>query len=182
MYEFSTSFTYKIGADHEDGCFDLSTADGLAFVIHQDLRGVKALGGVGADLGVYDVGGVGGTANALVIEMDTWNNAILGPAAYLDNVYDGTTHVITTDSRGELTDRLEASCESHHLAPRAVEVSYNGSHLTINHDGCTALHSFPLDLNSIFDGLRVYMGFAGATGHVTSTQEIWRWSFRQECL
>jgi hypothetical protein len=181
MYEFSTSFTYEISSDNEDGCFDLATADGLAFVMHQDLRGVNALGGSGANLGVYDVGGVlGGTANALVIEMDPWNNGLLGPAAYLDNVWE-QIHVITTNSRGELTERFEASCESHLLAPRTVEVSYDGSHLTINHSGCTALHSLPLDLNSIFDGPRVYMGFAGATGPLTSTQEIWSWSFRQEC-
>jgi hypothetical protein len=182
MYAFSTTFTYEISADHEDGCFDIwGDADGLAFVIHQDIRGVQALGGSGPNLGVYDAGGVGGTANALVIEMDPWNNAILGPAAYLDNSYD-QIHVITTDSRGKLTEIYEASCQPHHLASRTVVVSYDGSKMTIDHSGCTAKHSFPLDLNSIFDGPRVYMGFSGATGSATSTQEIWSWSFRQECF
>jgi hypothetical protein len=138
-------------------------------------------GGSGANLGVFDVDGVGGTVNALVIEIDAWNNDFLGTAAYLDNAYN-QVHVITTNSRGELTARFEASCEPHFLSPQTVEVSYDGSDLTISHDGCTALYSFPLDLNSIFDGPRVYIGFAGATRPVTSTQETWRWSFRQECF
>jgi hypothetical protein len=182
MYAFSTTFTYEISADNEDGCYDLWGADGLAFVIHQDIRGVQALGGGGANLGVYDVGGVGGTANALVIEMDPWNNAIIFQAAFLDNLYE-QIHVITTDSQGKLTERYEAQCDGPiHSEPRTVVVSYDGSHMTINHSGCTATYFFPLDLNSIFDGPRVYMGFAGATGPVTSTQEIWSWSFRQECF
>jgi hypothetical protein len=180
MNEFSTNFTYEISADHEDGCFDIwGDASGLAFVIHQDIRGVQALGGIGANLGLYDWGGVGGTANALVIEMDSWNN-ILVPQLLDDLI--NQIHVITTDSRGKLTEIYEAQCKSHHSEPRTVVVSYDGSHMTIDHSGCTAKHSFPLDLNSIFDGPRVYMGFAGATSTVTSTQEIWSWSFRQECF
>jgi hypothetical protein len=45
-------------------------------VIHQDLRGIYALGASGGNLGVYDVDSVGGTANALVIEMDSWKYTI----------------------------------------------------------------------------------------------------------
>jgi hypothetical protein len=181
MNEFSASFTYRIysGWDDEDGCLDVSTNDGLAFVIHQDSRGVNALGGDGPDLGVYDVDGSGGTANALVIEMDPWKNSFLGfPNGYLDNSIKAI-HVITTNSQGQLTERFETECGSHLDAPRTINLSYDGTYLTI--DGCSRQHVVLIDLNSIFNGPRVYMGFAGATGPFTATQEIWNWSFRQEC-
>ena len=61
---FSMSLGYRIYGKNA------GSADGLAFVMHQDARGIHALGKAGGYLGVY-----GGSKeiirNALVIEFDT---------------------------------------------------------------------------------------------------------------
>ena len=58
---FSTSFEYRM--------FGSGTpADGITFTMHQDSRGVNAIGSTGGFLGVYSTNAI---QNALVIELDT---------------------------------------------------------------------------------------------------------------
>jgi hypothetical protein len=54
--------------DHHKSC-RVHGGDGLAFVMHSDPRGTRALGELGEELGY------GGIENGLAIEFDTWYNA-----------------------------------------------------------------------------------------------------------
>ena len=64
----NTEYLFSMNASYRIFGSQAGAADGLAFVIHQDHRGVAAIGGQGGHLGIY-----AGTpvAPALVIELDT---------------------------------------------------------------------------------------------------------------
>lgn len=67
---FSMTAGYRIYGDNN------GSADGLTFVMHQDVRGISAVGGVGASMGVYyartdDTRSDAQISPALVIELDT---------------------------------------------------------------------------------------------------------------
>ena len=62
---FSTTAGYKVYGVNEDA------GDGMTFVVHQDPRGLNALGGSGGSMGVYQRYNVEGIKPALVVEWDT---------------------------------------------------------------------------------------------------------------
>ena len=59
---FETTFRFKISEPTNDG------ADGFVFVLHNDPRGLSALGSVGYGLGYEEI------LNSLAVVFDTWNN------------------------------------------------------------------------------------------------------------
>lgn len=79
----ASSFWSKVAIDL-DNSFDIQVAlnfgcdpqsgEGIAFVIHNDSRGLGAIGGSGLYMGYSGGNGVKGIDNALVIEVDTRNN------------------------------------------------------------------------------------------------------------
>ena len=82
-HDFNMAFDIYFGPKH--------AADGMAFVLHNDPNGVKAIGGGGSNLGAI------GLQNGLAIEFDTWQNVNLGDPNY------NHTRLLDTDNGANLT-------------------------------------------------------------------------------
>lgn len=168
-----------------------SAADGMTFTLHNDPAGINAIGGAGEGLGVYRgrkfVGympsgdpqtEIHGTylRNSLVVEFDTYRN----------------TDTIVSDP--SVTAPHTAHCST--LLPRAIsitatdhkhnfgftkrqewiefEVSWipndsGGGILSYTFDGVSRQVSVN-DILATFNDTKVYWGFTGATGELTSVQ------------
>src|SRR5262249_36927853 len=82
-HDFNMAFDIYFGPQH--------AADGMAFILHNDLNGLNAIGGEGGNLGAI------GLQNGLAIEFDTWQNVNLGDPNYYH------TRILDTDNGVNLT-------------------------------------------------------------------------------
>ncbi|GKY96754.1 hypothetical protein MPSEU_000634800 [Mayamaea pseudoterrestris] len=95
---FCMSIGYRIYGE------EFESADGMAFVMHQDPRGAAATGGGGGLFGAY---GLNAITNSRVIEWDTYDN---GPDSKypvdvndVDDVGEDNVHIQTVSADGTLT-------------------------------------------------------------------------------
>ncbi len=172
-----------------------SGADGMTFIIHNDLNGVNALGDLGSPLG-YSQFAVSppGTAieNGLVVEIDTWNQTN-GDLSF------NTVSVHTSGSAPLEFDESESLGQ---IDPPLIDMSDGGVHtMRVQHDGSllnvylddlanpilTFAYSFATGgtyasgvavggLNLI-GGTAAYVGFTASTGGVSETHDIISWSW-----
>jgi hypothetical protein len=165
---FSTTFTYNI----HDG----SGADGLAFVLHSDPRGLGAIGGgtEGNQLGAS------GITNSVAIAIRTF-------------IYNR----IEVDACGQNQPQKIGGSDTSGLSPpycvigsvyqtsknslrgvHSISVDYTPGTLTIKLDGSTILTTAINIANYVNtpDG-KVYVGFTGGTGASTDNHDIRSWSF-----
>ncbi len=157
---FSTQFTLR------DQSGPTGSADGAAFIIQNDPRGVTALGASGGALGY------GGITNSIAVMFD---------------LYSGGSHASTTKLlTGGSTDKTGAidmgpsgiTLGTGH--PLLVTLTYDGS--TLNETvrdtqtGATFTQAYSLNLAQVIGGPVAYVGFSGGTGGETATQDILNWS------
>ena len=179
--EFCMTIGYRIYGE------EFGSADGMAFVMHQDPRGTAAVGQGGGFLGVY---GDNAITNSLVIEFDTYDN---GPdSKYPEDVNDvgeDNVHVQTVSADGTLTHLYQTSGGGIRTPEDGTSgrmwVEYKGGILTVWNnnvgDGFPAapIASFPYDLPSLFTGGEVYLGYTAAVGFEADAQDIMSWTFNE---
>jgi len=162
-------------------------ADGMTFTMHNDSKGLNAIGGLGEGLGVYkgrkSTGGsstvVDGTylRNSLVIEFDTYKNSILEDA-FVDDP--GPAHCALLIPRADIIysyDHLNVSYFNAVQDWIKFKVTWTPSYtggvlggtLTYTFNGIPQSYTIA-DVNSVFGGTKVYWGFTGTTGGYTSLQ------------
>jgi len=158
---FRAAWTYQ--ADH----FDKPTggADGAAFILQNDPRGVKALGGVGGGLGYAATNGGVPIARSAAFRLGIFGESGAG--------------VATGGGTDSLGDTLPVDLRSGH--PIRVTLDYNGALLTETLKDLTTGETFTgseeLDLPSAIGGSTALVGFSGASGAATARQTIRDFSF-----
>ena len=171
---FSTEFTFRI-TELIPYTGDAS-ADGFAFVLHNNAAGLQAQGTLGAGVGY------GGLANSVAIEFDTYQNG-----------YDPDGNHISVQTMGEAANRADDTA-SVALAPEAglpvfddgqehrVRVTYDGDtgQLRVYIDDLfTPALETTLDLDDqlALAGGQAYVGFTSSTGNGGARHVITEWSF-----
>ncbi|CAB9525543.1 L-type lectin-domain containing receptor kinase [Seminavis robusta] len=177
---FSMNIGYRVyGADE-------GSADGMAFVIHQDSRGKSALGAGGGSMGIYAEDGTG-IQPALVIEWDTAENSEL-----LD-IGENNIHAIVVDGSGTLTELAQTL----NIPIRTDDAGATSGRMWVDYcDGQTlqvylnnagdvkpAAPSLeaPFDMNSIFSGQNFVTGYGVATGLEADFHDITSWELVESC-
>ena len=166
---FITDFTFQLITPTSN-----SGADGITFTI-QGL-GAGALGSVGGGLGY------GGIPTSVAVKFDTYNNVGEG-----------------IDSTGLYTDGAGPGVPAIDLTPTGINLHsgdvmnallvYDGTNLamilTDTVTNASATEVFPIDIPGIVGSNTAYVGFTGATGADTSTQDVLSWtyaSFKQQTV
>ena len=182
---FRTTFEYRMYGEGNA----VGDADGLAFVIHQDSDG-PLIGLGGGSLGVYG----GGITNALVIELDSWQNSGLNDDGKL------RLHIQTIGADGTITELAESPEIT--AMRTANDGSSNGRvwvhYCAGDNDGALKVWINPSGddvptspiltgsgvnsaLNTIWSGNDVHMGFTAATGGAIDNHDILSWDFDDGC-
>jgi Legume lectin domain/PEP-CTERM motif len=160
---FVAQFTYQ-----NNGTGAGNLADGAAFVLQNDPRGVTALGDLGGALG-FASGGTAAVINSVAFEINLYQPNTIGTAFHSD----GATGFYTPVTNGLVLDSGD---------PISVTLSYNPANYTLTQklvDGSkVATSSYPVILNATLgnNGL-AYVGFSGGTGGVTSTQTVTKYTY-----
>ena len=148
-----------------------AVADGLTFTIQNE--GPSALGHAGGGLGYYRI------YNSVAIKFDLYNNSGEGSdstGVYTNGYYPATPSVDLTGTGIDL----------HSGDVFDADITYDGTTLiiTLTELGSTApynittwSHSFTIDIPATVGSNAAYVGFTGATGGQTSTQQILSWTF-----
>lgn len=154
---FSAAFEFDIFDNGSGG------ADGLVFVVQNNVNGANALGVNGAGLGYQ------GMTNSIGVELDTWNNGPIdgGSANHVGINFDGS---INSAQRAEAPFSLQTEG-----TPGFVWVEYDGSMLDVfiantNAQPGTSIVSTAFDITSL--GSEVYFGFTGSTGGARAVHAI----------
>ena len=170
---FRTHFSFQMS--NPGGAVDLDGlgADGLAFVVHNDLRGAAALGGLGGNIG-YLFFGLQITPS-LTVEYDSWYNPPYDPDGnHVGIVFDGsyphevTTAVTTRLNNGDVfyswvdyngvADVLEVRLATTNIRPATPSITYSG-----------------VDLATRLAGTTAYVGFTSATGAAFNHHDVLSW-------
>ncbi len=173
---FETTFRFRLVS---------AGADGMAFVVQNDAA--SAIGLCGGSLGYSSGNSACPTsgqsvdlANALVVEIDCWNNP-----DYADpNDNHVSVHMLqSSDPFAHSNNALATATPAFDLndgAPHTVRVVYDGTVLDVYADDLvTPLISIPLDYagNATLDAGTAWVGFTGATGGAQQTHAVLDWSF-----
>ena len=159
---FHAAFTYQ--ADRFGGT-PPGGADGLAFILQNDPRGAKALGGAGGGVGY--AAGDGGVA-------------VTRSVAFRLNLYGASGVSVGTNGTAEPAgDTLPVDLRSGH--PVRVTLDYDGATLTETLKDLTTGETFvgedELDVAGALGGPTALIGFAGASGAATARQTIRDFSY-----
>jgi lectin family protein/legume-like lectin family protein/fibronectin type III domain protein len=185
---FSTSFTFRL---HDPQTPD-AWADGMAFVIHNDLRGPDALGPAGGGLGYGPDQNTGGDCragnsirNSVAIKLDIWNN--VGEGTNSTGIFtDGRSPTLRCPGLGaefpdNSVDMEGTPIQLRDNHPKQVDLSYDGNTLTETITDLVTLGKFTatytVDIPSLVGGSTAYVGFTGATGGVWAVHEVQTWTF-----
>jgi hypothetical protein len=155
---FTTTFTIN---QHSGG------ADGLSFVIQNDIRGTGAVGGGGGGEGYA------GIFHSIAIKFDLYTDGTqLSETGLFTNGQDPSAFPGQDVSLGTVN--------LHSGNPIQVTLSYDGTTLTETvmelNTTHTFSHTYALNLAQTIGGPTAYVGFTGGTGGVTSIQDIVSWS------
>lgn len=179
-YKLDLSKDFTLGSYLYFGKMDPNSkfADGITFTMHNDSRGVTALGNDGQALGAYSWNG-SYIQNALSFEYDSFYNAS-NLDAYDQNLIENTyghTAFVTPENLG----KLEA--QPHNAVSYMTEQIADGSwkKLSIHWDATN--HKFTYTFNGVsnsyvidpvktFGSNEVYWGFTGSTGHYTGAHDF----------
>lgn len=161
---FQTQFQFRL-----DGAQGAAGADGFAFVLQNDPRGLQARGAAGGGLGLS------GITNSLAIEFDTWQN---------EN--DVNNNHIAVVINGDIANPRSVRIPAFDLNSGSTInawVDYNGNtdQLAVYLNNGTTKPDQPLmmleiDLTSVV-GSQAYLGFTGATGGSANVHRVLNWSF-----
>ncbi|WP_423414764.1 DUF1929 domain-containing protein [Hyphomicrobium sp. B1] len=159
-HDFDVSFSINLGSK-------ANSADGMAFVLHNDAFGNDAIGGGGGGLGAS------GLRNGIAIQFDTYQNSSLGDIA------SAHTGIVTTDPAAGVY-RLSDQTPLGNLTDghwHSVTVSWDSQNrtLTYTYDGAQIGH---LQLTSdqfarYFGGSSyAYFGVTGASGGIGGIHQV----------
>lgn len=163
-------FTIYLGTKDEDG------ADGIAFLFHNDPRGLQARGSLGEGFGL---GAPNPISPSVAIEFDTYDNT---NDSYINNKADiAADHTTVLYNGNTPAPRFKAV----QIDPNSVDVENNQCHTyTIKWNPATKELKFFFDgaerfthkddiIQNIFNGNpMVYYGFTGSTGGKSNEQTI----------
>lgn len=167
--DFSTSMNLYMKRDH-----DFISADGIAFVLQNDPRGINAVGDTGYGIGVWSSYPERRVTNALGVEMDSYLNTNEYSADDHQMALDAN-HVALMTSNG--SDFSSDGKQYHHNVQTDIElglrnewvkfvVSWDAANQNLTYQyGDNAKQIYHVDdLNSTFGGTKVYFGYTGSTG------------------
>ncbi len=159
---FHAAFTYQ--ADRFGGT-PPGGADGMAFLLHNDPRGVKALGGAGGGAGY--AAGDGGVA-------------VTRSVAFRLNLFGASGISVGTNGAAESPgDTLPVDLRAGH--PVRVTLDYDGAALTETLKDLTTGETFTgqdeVDVAGALGGPTALVGFAGASGAATARQTVRDFSY-----
>ncbi len=141
-------------------------ADGFTFIIQNG--GAKALGGIGGYLGY------GGIPKSVAIKFDLFSND--GEGSDSTGVYVNGAPPTVPD-----LDLTGTGINLHSGDFFAAHVTYDGTSLVLaltdTVTGAVWSHSQAIDIPSVIGSDTALVGFTGATGGLTSTQQILNWNF-----
>jgi uncharacterized repeat protein (TIGR01451 family) len=144
------------------------SGDGMTFVIQGGA--LTAIGLSGGNLGF---GGM--YAKSLAIKFDLYNNSGEGPSStglYTLGATPGSTNSINLTPSG-------IDLHSGHVMN--VAMTYDGTTLTVTITDATTLvyatQTYTVNIPSIVGGNTAYVGFTGATGGATATQNVLSWTY-----
>ncbi len=158
----------NIAAFTTDFSFQLvdAQADGFVFVIQN--AGPTALGANGGELGYW------GIPKSVAIKFDLYNNAGEGPNS--TGLY--TDGAVATVPAVNLTG---TPINLHSGDPFAAHITYDGTDLTLTLTDSSTLgtwsYAWPVNIPATVGGTTAYVGFTGATGGFTATQDINSWTY-----
>ncbi len=161
---FQTRFQFQL-----DGGQQAVGADGFTFIIHNDPRGLDAIGGGGGGLAQN------GILNSVAVEFDTYQNA-----------GDINNNHLAINLNGDLTNPLDASVPLLDLNNGDVVtawVDYNGNtdKLAVYISDTDVKPEQPLMLVDLDLPAQVgstgYLGFTGATGGLFNNHRVLNWDF-----
>jgi hypothetical protein len=170
---FTTSFTFQLRSLGDP------VADGLTFVIHNDLRGPGALGDAAGGLGY---GGMAGIHNSVAIKFDSWkpagNHSSTG--LYFDGHFPGNTNPppdVVVDLAGTSID-FAAGARATPPHSFRVDLMYDGTTLTETITDLTThasvSHSYMVDIPAAVGGTAAYVGFTADAGG-PNLQDVQSW-------
>ncbi len=157
IQRFTSDFTFQLTNP---------VADGFTFTIQNG--GAKALGGIGGYLGY------GGISKSVAIKFDLFSNDGEGPDS-TGTYSDGTAP--TTPA----IDLTGTGIDLHSGDVFAAHVTYDGTNLVLTLTdtltGASWSHTHAIDIPGTVGSDTALVGFTGATGGLTSTQQILNWTF-----
>ncbi len=175
-------FNYKFQANL--GTLDGSGADGIAFAISADPRGVNAVGENGWGLGVYDTYTTDGCTNhyplpngcrngvwrSLVLEMDTYNNG----SNFGDLTANDHLSIQRNSDAGNIWDNTYRDLGNIEDGSwHNVEIDYNGSVLKVYWDNVLRITTTTNIATDFLGGeTMAYIGYTSSTGSNTNLQQI----------
>jgi hypothetical protein len=162
---FQASFTYQdVGG---------GVADGMAFVVQNDPRGVAALGANGGSLG-YDGGANVNIKNSVAMLLNLYSGSPGGASGIL----------FTTNGVGATTNTPYVSTAPVNLDagnPIAVNLHYNGGRMQVTLSDLVASNTyttnFALNLPALVGANAAWVGLTGGDGSKTSTQVVSNFTF-----
>ena len=162
---FTTDFSFQIINP---------VADGITFTIQR--AGVTALGPAGGGLGYGPdtVGGTPGIPTSVAVKFDIYNNA--GESSNSTGLYiNGASPTMPATAIGGGVNLLSGDILKVHM-------TYDGTTLTMTvtdttNPAQTFTTSWPINIPTTVGGTTAYVGFTGATGGSTATEQILSWTY-----
>ena len=165
---FHTSFTFAYTDPH---------ADGFTFCIQGGASTALGPTGGGLGYGPDDPGGTGGIANSVAVKFDLYDNNGEGDDStglYQDGA--SPTNVGSVDLHASGVD-----LHSGHLF--RAEMNYDGTTLEViisdTNTGASDTQNYTVNIPSVVGGSTAFVGFTGATGGFTATQDIVTWTYEE---
>jgi hypothetical protein len=157
---WTANYTYTKGAG------TANPADGFAFVLQNDPRGLTALGGAGGALG-YD-GGPESIVNSSAVIYDLYNGGAANPTR-VGHAQQGTAFTYQNSTPIDLRSGV----------PVNVSLSYNSGVITqtLTQGANTFTNTFARNLPAILGGSTAIVGFTGGTGGESAAQSLSNFTF-----
>jgi hypothetical protein len=164
---FSTGFSFQLLNPD---------ADGFTFCIQGGSAAVLGPGGGGLGYGPDHTGGTGGIADSLAIKFDLFDNQ--GEGSNSTGLY---TNGAAPTNVGA-TDLGASGIDLHSGHVFRVGMTYDGTTLKVTTTdtttGTSANQSYTINIQSqLGNNIDGFVGFTGATGGLTATENILNWSF-----
>jgi len=169
---FTTEFSFQLTAPAVG-----ALADGITFTVQG--VGPYAIGSLGGGLGYGPEPQVGSFISridrSVAVKFDTFDD--VGEGNNSTGLYqDGAAPALPADTLPVDVVNLHSG----HVFN--VRITYDGVLLTLNISDADGLHgtftkSWPVNIPALVGGNTAYVGFTGATGGMTSTQEVTRWVY-----
>jgi hypothetical protein len=150
-------------------------ADGFTFTVQGARATALGFGGAALGYGPDRAGDTNGIRNSVAVKFDLYNNQGEGPDStglYLDGVAPTNASSVDLSPTG-------INLHSGHVFD--VTMAYDGATLKVNIvdtvTGASATQSYAVNIPAIVGGQAAYVGFTGATGGMSATQNILEWTY-----